>query len=48
MRENLGIAAAYNAIAIPLAVAGYASPIMAALAMSTSSICVSLNALRLR
>jgi Cu2+-exporting ATPase len=48
MRENLGIAATYNAIAIPLAVAGYASPIMAALAMSTSSICVSLNALRLR
>ncbi len=48
MRENLGIAAAYNAVAIPVALAGHATPIAAALAMSASSICVSLNAMRLR
>ena len=46
--ENFGVAATYNAIAIPIAVAGYASPLAAALAMSTSSILVALNALRVR
>ncbi|MEL7132516.1 MAG: heavy metal translocating P-type ATPase [Pseudomonadota bacterium] len=44
--ENFGLAACYNAVAIPLALAGFASPLMAALAMSTSSITVTLNALR--
>ena len=44
--QNFGIAALYNAVAIPLAVLGYASPLLAALAMSTSSILVTLNALR--
>ncbi|MEO0380800.1 MAG: HAD-IC family P-type ATPase, partial [Pseudomonadota bacterium] len=44
--ENFGLAAAYNMIAIPLALAGFATPLMAALAMSTSSITVTLNALR--
>ena len=48
IKENFAIAAGYNAIAIPLALMGYATPLMAALAMSTSSITVSLNALRLR
>jgi len=46
--ENFAIAAGYNAIAIPVALLGFASPLAAALAMSFSSISVSLNALRLR
>ena len=46
--ENFGLAATYNAISIPLALAGFATPLMAALAMSTSSILVTLNALRAR
>ncbi|WP_127114593.1 heavy metal translocating P-type ATPase [Shimia sediminis] len=48
IRENFRIATVYNIIAVPLAVAGLATPLIAALAMSTSSITVSLNALRLR
>ncbi|MEO1001069.1 MAG: heavy metal translocating P-type ATPase, partial [Pseudomonadota bacterium] len=46
--ENFGIAACYNAVAIPLALSGVATPLMAAVAMSTSSILVTANALRLR
>ncbi|MCP5073356.1 MAG: cadmium-translocating P-type ATPase [Rhodobacteraceae bacterium] len=45
--ENFSIAAIYNLVAIPLAIAGLASPLAAAIAMSSSSILVSLNALRL-
>lgn len=48
IRENFRIATLYNLIAVPLAIAGLATPLIAALAMSTSSITVSLNALRLR
>ncbi len=48
IRENFRIATVYNVIAVPLAVAGLATPLIAALAMSLSSITVSLNALRLR
>jgi Cu2+-exporting ATPase len=48
IRQNFRIATIYNIIAVPLAVAGLATPLIAALAMSTSSITVSLNALRLR
>ncbi len=47
IRENFTIATLYNVIAVPIAVAGFATPLVAALAMSTSSITVSLNALRL-
>lgn len=48
IRENFRIATIYNIVAVPLAVAGLATPLIAALAMSTSSITVSLNALRVR
>ena len=48
IRENFQIATIYNIIAVPLAIAGLATPLVAALAMSGSSITVSLNALRLR
>jgi P-type Cu2+ transporter len=46
MRENLALAVAYNAIAVPIAILGLASPLIAALAMSGSSLLVTLNALR--
>jgi len=48
IKENFAIAAGYNAIAIPIALIGLATPLAAALAMSLSSITVSLNAMRLR
>ena len=48
MVENFAISAGYNVIAVPLALSGHATPLAAALAMSLSSISVSLNALRLR
>ncbi|MYM56125.1 heavy metal translocating P-type ATPase [Thalassovita mangrovi] len=48
IRENFRIATIYNVIAVPIAVIGLATPLVAALAMSASSITVSLNALRLR
>lgn len=47
IKENFAIAALYNMIAVPVALLGFATPLMAALAMSASSITVSLNALRL-
>ncbi|VDC25208.1 heavy metal translocating P-type ATPase [Pseudogemmobacter humi] len=45
---NFQISAGYNIIAVPLALMGLATPLAAALAMSLSSITVSLNALRLK
>jgi Cu2+-exporting ATPase len=46
IRQNLGWAAAYNAVAIPLAVTGWLPPWAAGLGMAGSSLLVVLNALR--
>ena len=48
MRQNFAISIAYNVIAVPFALLGFATPLLSAVAMSLSSISVSLNAMRMK
>jgi Cu2+-exporting ATPase len=48
MRENLALSIVYNVLMVPLAVAGFVTPWLAAAAMSSSSLIVMMNSFRLR
>jgi P-type Cu2+ transporter len=48
MRQNIALSIGYNLLMVPLAVAGFVTPWLAAAAMSGSSLAVMLNSFRLR
>ena len=48
IKQNLGFSLVYNAVTIPLAMAGLVIPLFAALSMSLSSLVVVLNSLRIK
>lgn len=48
VHQNFALTVLYNLVAVPVAILGFASPLVAAVAMSSSSILVTANALRLR
>ena len=48
IKQNFGISLLYNAITIPLAMAGYVIPLIAALSMSLSSLLVVGNSIRIK
>jgi Cu2+-exporting ATPase len=47
MRQNLALSIGYNIVMVPLAIAGWVTPWLAAAAMSSSSLIVMANSLRL-
>ena len=47
VKQNFSIAVIYNLIAIPIAVSGMATPLIAAIAMSSSSLIVLANSFRI-
>ncbi len=48
IKQNFALSLVYNLVAVPVALVGLATPLIAALAMSTSSLMVTLNAMRMK